>query len=70
MIEDTKRNDIGNTAKAYAEGHLGEAETLCNSYTSAFDVDFLTVTPFLGSESLNPFVDVCKEKEKRRFCVS
>lgn len=69
VIEDAKRNDIGNTAKAYAEGHLGEVETLCGSYTSAFDVDFLTITPFLGSESLNPFVDVCKRKEKGIFVL-
>ena len=46
VIEDAKRNDIGNTAKAYADGHLGVVETLDSSYTSVFDVDFLTVTPF------------------------
>lgn len=69
VIEDAKRNDIGNTAKAYADGHLGVVETLDGSYTSAFDVDFLTVTPFLGSESLNPFVDVCKKNSKGIFVL-
>lgn len=69
VIEDAKRNDIGNTAKAYADGHLGFVETLEGSYTSAFDVDFLTVTPFLGSESLNPFVDVCKQNNKGIFVL-
>jgi len=69
VIEDAKRNDIGNTAKAYADSHLGEVETLCGSYTSAFDVDFLTITPFLGSESLNPFIEVCKKKEKGIFVL-
>ncbi len=34
-----------------------------------FDVDFLTVTPFLGSESLNPFVDVCKQNNKGLFVL-
>ena len=34
-----------------------------------FDVDFLTVTPFLGSESLNPFVDVCKKNNKGIFVL-
>lgn len=69
VIEDAKRNDIGNTAKAYADGHLGVVETLDGSYTTAFDVDFLTVTPFLGSESLNPFVDVCKKNNKGIFVL-
>ncbi len=69
VIEDAKRNDIGNTAKAYADGHLGEVETLYGSYTPAFDVDFLTITPFLGSESLDPFVDVCAKKEKGIFVL-
>lgn len=69
VIEDAKRNDIGNTAIAYADGHLGEVETLCGSYVCGFDVDFLTVTPFLGSESLNPFIDVCRTKEKGIFVL-
>lgn len=69
VIEDAKRNDIGNTAKAYADGHLGLVETLDGSYTSVFDVDFLTVTPFLGSESLNPFVDVCMKNNKGIFVL-
>lgn len=69
VIEDAKRNDIGNTAKAYAEGHIGTVETLNGSYVPSLDVDFLTVTPFLGSESLNPFVDVCKEHNKGIFVL-
>ncbi len=69
VIEDAKRNDIGNTAKAYADGHLGVVETFDGSYTSAFDIDFLTVTPFLGSESLNPFIDVCKKNNKGVFVL-
>lgn len=69
VIEDAKRNDIRNTAKAYANGHLGEVETLSGSYTPAFDVDFLTVTPFLGSESLNPFIDVCVKNKKGIFVL-
>lgn len=69
VIEDAKRNDIGNTANAYADGHLGVVETLDGSYTSVFDVDFLTVTPFLGSESLNPFIDVCKKNNKGIFVL-
>ncbi len=69
VIEDAKRNDIGNTAQAYADGHLGMVEVLGDSSVSVFDVDFLTVTPFLGSESLNPFVDVCRKNDKGLFVL-
>lgn len=69
VIEDAKRNDIGNTAEAYADGHLGTVETLNGSLVFAFDVDFLTVAPFLGSESINPFVGVCKEHNKGIFVL-
>lgn len=69
VIEDAKRNDIGNTAKAYADGHIGKVEVLDGSYISAFDVDFLTITPFLGSESLRPFIDVCIKNNKGIFVL-
>ncbi len=69
VIEDAKRNDIGNTAKAYADGHLGTVELLDGSVTSSIDADFLTVTPFLGSESLDPFIDVCKQYNKGIFVL-
>lgn len=34
-----------------------------------FDVDFLTVSPYLGPESLDPFVNVCKEFDKCIFIL-
>ncbi|MBR7160851.1 MAG: orotidine-5'-phosphate decarboxylase [Clostridia bacterium] len=69
VIEDAKRNDIGNTASAYADGHLGVAELLDGSVMPAMDADFLTVTPFLGSESLDPFIDVCMKNDKGIFVL-
>jgi len=69
VIEDAKRNDIGNTARAYADGHLGTVELLDGTRTPTFDADFLTVTPFLGSESLNPFIDACKKHGKGIFIL-
>lgn len=69
VIEDAKRNDIGNTAKAYADGHLGRVELLDGSYAPSIDADFLTVTPFLGSESLEPFIDVCVKNNKGIFIL-
>ncbi len=69
VIEDAKRNDIGNTAKAYANGHIGEVELLDGTYAPSFDADFLTVTPFLGSESITPFIDNCKKYGKGIFVL-
>ena len=69
VIEDAKRNDIGNTAGAYADGHLGCVELLDGSRTPSIDADFLTVTPFLGSESLHPFIEVCKKNSKGIFVL-
>ncbi|MBQ8409563.1 MAG: orotidine-5'-phosphate decarboxylase [Clostridia bacterium] len=69
VIEDAKRNDIGNTAQAYADGHLGEVELLNDICAPAYDSDFLTITPFLGSESLQPFIDACIRYEKGIFVL-
>jgi len=69
VIEDGKRNDIGNTARAYADGHLGLVEGLGGEMIPAFDVDFLTVSTYLGSESLAPFVEVCKASNKGIFIL-
>jgi len=54
VILDGKRNDIGSTAEAYARGYLGRE--------SAWHVDALTVSPYLGDDSLTPFVDVANER--------
>jgi orotidine-5'-phosphate decarboxylase len=56
VIYDGKRNDIGSTATAYAEGILGsQAE-------GGWGADALTVSPYLGRDSLEPFVDVCRRQ--------
>lgn len=69
VIEDGKRNDIGNTAKAYAGGHLGKVEIFNEKFVPSFDVDFLTVSPYLGSESLEPFIDTCISCNKGIFIL-
>ena len=53
VILDGKRNDIGTTAEAYARGYLGD--------TSPWYCDALTVSPYLGKDSLEPFLDICIE---------
>ncbi|OHD57487.1 MAG: orotidine 5'-phosphate decarboxylase [Spirochaetes bacterium GWF1_51_8] len=68
VIEDGKRNDIGSTAQAYADGYLGEVNIEGKLYKS-FDVDFLTVSPYLGSDSIDPFVTTCEKHGKGIFVL-
>ena len=63
MIGDIKRGDIGSTSAAYAVGHLGKVKVGSKEYVP-FDEDFATVNPYLGSDGVNPFADVCKEQKK------
>ena len=52
VIMDGKRNDIGSTATAYAQGFLGADQS------TDLRSDCLTVSPYLGEDSLEPFVEV------------
>ena len=68
IIGDVKRGDIGSTSAAYATGHLGKVQIGSKSY-STFDEDFATVNPYLGTDGIKPFVDVCKEEKKGIFIL-
>ena len=68
VIGDVKRGDIGSTSAAYAVGHLGHVQVGKNRY-AGFDEDFATVNPYLGSDGINPFIDVCKEEKKGLFIL-
>lgn len=63
VIGDIKRGDIGSTSAAYAVGHIGKVKVGSKIY-APFDEDFVTVNPYLGSDGVNPFLDVCKEEKK------
>lgn len=58
VIMDAKRGDIGTTATAYASAFLGSGELGSANY-SPFGADALTVNPFLGADTLEPFVQRC-----------
>ena len=68
VIGDIKRGDIGSTSTAYAVGHLGKVQVGSNQF-SGFDEDFVTVNPYLGSDGVKPFIDVCKEEKKGIFVL-
>ena len=68
VIGDVKRGDIGSTSKAYATGHLGKV-VIGGKEFRGFDEDFITVNPYLGSDGIKPFIDVCKEENKGLFIL-
>lgn len=63
VILDGKRNDIGSTATAYADGYLGSRGQ------SVWGADALTVSPYLGDDSLTPFVDVAQARGAGLFIL-
>ena len=62
VVMDGKRNDIGSTAEAYADAYLGP-EGEC------WNVDALTVNPYLGSDGITPFVDRAAASERGLFVL-
>ncbi len=68
VIGDIKRGDIGSTSEAYAVGHLGRVQ-VGGSSLSGFGEDFATVNPYLGSDGVKPFIEVCKKEKKGIFVL-
>jgi len=61
VIGDVKRGDIGSTAGAYAEAHLGGPEALA--------ADAITVNPYLGRDGVLPFLDVARRRGRGIFAL-
>ena len=68
VIGDIKRGDIGSTSSAYAVGHLGRVQVGSRTYTP-FHEDFATINPYMGLDSVKPFMDVCREEKKGLFVL-
>jgi orotidine-5'-phosphate decarboxylase len=68
VIGDIKRGDIGSTSAAYAAGHIGVVK-IGNHVLRGFKEDFVTVNPYLGTDGVKPFVDVCKAEKKGIFVL-
>lgn len=60
VILDAKRGDIGSTAEAYAEAHLGSGSA---------GSDCITVNPYLGYDGVKPFIDVAHREDKALFIL-
>ena len=68
VIGDAKRGDIGSTSTAYAIGHLGKVK-IGSTEIAPIDTDFLTINPYMGSDSVVPFVEECKKYDKGLFIL-
>ena len=69
VIADAKRGDIGSTAKGYSNAYLGQTP-IGEEDISVFDnIDFLTVNPYLGVDSITPFVEDCIKYDKGIFVL-
>ncbi len=68
VIDDSKRNDIGHTASIYGKGHLGKTP-LISGDAEIIKPDFLTINPYLGSDTISPFLNVCRESNKGLFVL-
>lgn len=58
-IADIKRGDIAKTAEMYAQGH----------FTGDFESDIITVNPYMGMDSISPFMEYLKNEEKGIFAL-
>lgn len=69
VIIDGKRNDIGTTMEAYSVAHLGEVD-INGTIFEPFGGDSLTVNGYLGSDGINPLLDICKKFDKSIFVLA
>lgn len=68
VITDAKRNDIGTTMEAYANAHLGETD-IDGNVVNSFGADALTVNGYLGSDGINPVINVSKKMDTGMFVL-
>ncbi|MCY6957062.1 orotidine-5'-phosphate decarboxylase [Clostridium brassicae] len=58
-IADVKRGDISKTAEMYAKAH----------FEGDFEADFITINPYMGMDSIEPYIEYVKNKEKGLFVL-
>lgn len=68
VIGDVKRGDIGSTSAAYATGHLGTVQ-VGSQTLSGFNTEYITVNPYLGTDGVKTFVDVCNQCDRGIFVL-
>lgn len=68
VIADIKRGDIGSTAAGYSNAYIGKTPLL-DQEEAIFDVDFVTINPYLGIDGVKPFIEDCKKYGKGMFII-
>ena len=68
VIADAKRGDIGSTAEGYSKAFLGRTK-IGDKEIPIFDVDFLTVNAYFGTDCVKPFIEDCKKYGKGIFIL-
>lgn len=68
VIADIKRGDIGSTAKGYSNAYLGKTK-IGNIEESVYDIDFVTINPYMGTDCVKPFLEDCKKYNKGLFIL-
>jgi len=68
IIGDVKRGDIASTAEAYSDGHIGTVDVGSGS-VEIYKEDFITINPYLGGDSVEPYLENCKKYGKGLFTL-
>ena len=68
VIADIKRGDIGSTAQGYSNAYLGKTK-IGDIEQSIYDIDFVTVNPYMGTDCIKPFIDDCQKYNKGLFIL-
>ena len=68
IIADVKRGDIGSTALGYSSAYLGRT-LIGEKEEKVFDVEFITVNPYIGTDCVKPFIEDCKKYNKGIFII-
>ena len=68
VIGDIKRGDIASTAQSYADGHIGLTQ-IDGESRRVFDEDFITLSPYMGEDSIAPYLKPCAEHDRGLFIL-
>ncbi|NLM12477.1 MAG: orotidine-5'-phosphate decarboxylase [Epulopiscium sp.] len=68
VIGDVKRSDIASTAEAYADGHIGRVKVE-DEIHEVYHEDSITLNPYLGYDSIEPYMNHCKMYDKGLFIL-
>lgn len=68
VIGDIKRSDIASTAESYSDGHIGRVTVEENQF-EVYKEDFITLNPYLGYDSIEPYMGNCEAYDKGLFVL-